>query len=133
MGKRRIVWGHGGFQQCACAIYCRLVFSVRYLLAALSTRKPDHTKDSTNQLTPLMKTDFRSPFGVCSVSVQGSFGFHSGSFRANFRPKFSEPKIKIFQKIRFVRPSPPRRGPSGWRGSGQRLEGPRRGGDGGIN
>ena len=36
-----------------------------------------------------------------------------------------------FQNPRvFVRPSPPRWGPSGRRGSGRRLEGPRRGGDG---
>ena len=38
---------------------------------------------------------------------------------------------KVFRKhFQFVRPSPPRRGPSGRRGSGRRLEGPCRGGDG---
>ena len=40
---------------------------------------------------------------------------------------------KFCKNFQFVRPSPPRRGPSGWRGSGRRLEGPRCGGDGRTN
>ena len=47
---------------------------------------------------------------------------------------FSDGFLKSFCKhFQFVRPLPPRRGLSGRRGLGQRLEGPRGGGDGRTN
>ena len=64
---------------------------------------------------------------------KGPFGIRSGSVRANFGPKFSEPKIQNFKRKQFVRPSPPRQGPSSHRPEPRRPEGPRRGGDGCTN
>ena len=57
----------------------------------------------------------------------------SGSVRVNFGPKFSEPKILNFKNFQFVRPSPPRRGPSSRPAEPRRPEGPRGGGDGRTN
>ena len=73
------------------------------------------------------------PFGVRAGSVRAPFGLRSGSVRADFGPKFSEPKIQNFKNFQFVRPSPPRRGPSSRPAEPRRPEGPRRGGDGRTN
>ena len=87
---------------------------------------------------------FQPSFG--QVSAKSCFGQVSGNvsvsgrFRASFAQvsrkfPYSSKRIKIIgAKIsQFVRPSPPRRGPSGRRGSGRQLEGPLRSGDGHTN
>ena len=67
--------------------------------------------------------------GVRSGSVRIPFRLRSGQFRT----KIFAAKDVISKHFQFVRPSPPRRGPSSGRPEPRRPKGPGRGGDGRTN